>query len=57
MNIAKLIPYTILGIVIFSANSRIDSNYLVRGYITLIEAQLGIVIFYFCLIPKITKKI
>ncbi len=57
MSIVKLIPYSLLGILIFSINSSIDSNYLVRGYITLIEAQLGMVILYLFLMPKITRKI
>ena len=51
----KIVSYAVLGILIFSFNSAIDTNYLIRSYATLIEAQLGIIFIYF-LMPNLFSK-
>lgn len=56
MKIIKLMPYTILGLLIFLINSQINLNYLLKGYFTLIELQVVMIIMYFYLMPKIAKN-
>ena len=51
----RFIPYAALGLLIFSFNSSGEMNYFLRGYLVLLEAQLGIVLIYF-LMSKLTKK-
>lgn len=43
----KLLPYAILGGVVFAFNSQTGFNYMLRGYLTLLETQVGIVLIYF----------
>ncbi len=52
----KLLPYLVLGVVVFAFNSQTNGNYLLRGYFTLLEAQVGIVLIYF-LMNKLTKAV
>ena len=52
----KLIPYLALGALIFTFNSTLEFNYLVKGYITLLEMQAGIAILYLLVMPKIKKQ-
>lgn len=50
----KLLPYLVLGVVVFAFNSQTNGNYMLRGYFTLLEAQVGIVVIYF-LMNKLTR--
>jgi hypothetical protein len=51
----RLIPYVILGLGVFAFNSSTDLNYFLRGYLVLLESQIGIVVLYF-IIAKIIKR-
>lgn len=57
-NCLRLFPYAALGFLIFASNSDFNLSYLWRGYIVLLEAQLGIVVIYFLMakIAKISKQ-
>ncbi|PSB02833.1 hypothetical protein C7B64_11425 [Merismopedia glauca CCAP 1448/3] len=54
IKLLKLLPYTLVGLGVFWFNSETNLNYLFRGYLVLLEAQLGILIVYF-LMSKINK--
>ena len=43
----KMLPYALLGLTVFSFNSSLDLPYVVRGYFTLMEFQVGFLILYF----------
>jgi hypothetical protein len=43
----KMLPYALLGLAVFSFNSTLDAPYIVRGYSTLMEFQVGFLILYF----------
>jgi hypothetical protein len=43
----KMLPYALLGLAVFSFNSTLDLPYIVRGYSTLMEFQVGFLILYF----------
>lgn len=45
----SLLPYLVLGIIIFSFNSSLDVPYFLRGYLTLLEVQVGLLALYFLL--------
>ncbi|NCR39412.1 MAG: hypothetical protein GPJ21_05810 [Microcystis aeruginosa W13-11] len=45
----RLLPFLVLGVLVFAVNSSLELNYLVKGYITLLELQVGIVVLYFFL--------
>lgn len=51
----RLLPYLILGLLIFSLNSAINLNYFLKGYLVVLEAQVGILVLYF-LIAKVIKR-
>lgn len=51
----RLLPFLVLGVLVFAFNSSLELNYLVKGYITLLELQTGIVVFYF-LLAKLGKS-
>ncbi len=51
----RLIPFLALGAIVFSLNSATHLNYLLRGYLVLVECQIGIVLLYF-LIARIVKR-
>lgn len=51
----RFFPYLTLGIVIFSLNSVTNLNFFLKGYVVLLEAQIGIVLLYF-LMGKLRKK-
>jgi hypothetical protein len=51
----RVLPFLGLGVVIFTLNSATEWNYFLRGYLTLLELQAGIVILYF-LRAKIGKS-
>ncbi|OCR02327.1 hypothetical protein BCD67_20220 [Oscillatoriales cyanobacterium USR001] len=51
----RFIPYAALGVLIFSFNSSGEMNYFLRGYLVLLEAQIGIVLIYF-IMSKLAKK-
>ncbi|RCJ38935.1 hypothetical protein A6769_07805 [Nostoc punctiforme NIES-2108] len=51
----RLVPYLTIGSLIFYFNSNLDLNYIVKGYLVLMECQLGIIFIYF-LTAKITNK-
>ena len=53
-NALRLLPYAVLGVLIFSWNSGGDFNYIFRGYFVLLEAQAGIVALYW-LMSKLGK--
>jgi len=50
----RLLPYAALGALVFSLNSGTNLNYIFRGYLVLLEAQVGIVLIYF-LMSKLTR--
>jgi hypothetical protein len=50
-----LLPFLVLGVLVFAFNSSLELNYLVKGYITLLELQAGIVVLYF-LLTKLGKS-
>ena len=52
----KLLPYLVLGGVVFAFNSQTNLNYMLRGYFTLLETQVGIVLIYF-LMHRRTKVV
>lgn len=52
----KMLPYGILGLAVFSFNSSLDLPYIVRGYATLMEFQVGFLVLYFLLQKKNTAK-
>lgn len=54
----KLLPYLILGGIVFALNSQTDMNYMLRGYFTLLETQVGIVLIYFLMNrrPRVVKE-
>lgn len=49
------IPYLTLGTVVFIFNSETHLNYFMRGYLVLLESQIGLVLIYF-IIAKIVKR-
>ncbi len=51
----RLVPYLAIGSLIFYFNSNLDLNYIVKGYLVLMESQLCIMVIYF-LTAKITSK-
>ena len=51
----RLVPYLAIGSLIFYFNSNLDLNYIVKGYLVLMECQLCIIVIYF-LTAKITNK-
>jgi hypothetical protein len=55
LNKLRFLPYLVLGIVIFSLNSVTNLNFFLKGYVVLLEAQIGIVLLYF-LIAKFVKN-
>jgi hypothetical protein len=57
-NKLRFLPYLVLGIVIFSLNSFINLNFFLKGYVVLLEAQIGIVLLYFLILKlgKLNKK-
>ena len=54
--LAKMLPYALLGLAVFSFNSSLELPYMVRGYATLMEFQVGFLILYFLLQKKSTAK-
>jgi hypothetical protein len=38
----RSLPFLGLGLLIFTINSSLEMPYMVRGYVTLLEAQLGL---------------
>lgn len=55
LNKLRFLPYLVLGVVIFSLNSVINLNFFFKGYLVLLEAQIGIVLLYL-LIAKLVKN-
>lgn len=55
LNKLRFLPYLVLGIVIFSLNSVTNLNFFLKGYVVLLEAQIGIVLLYF-LMAKLVKN-
>lgn len=51
----RLIPFLILGGSVFAFNSNLEMNYLLKGYLVLLETQFGIVVIYF-LVTKLLRK-
>lgn len=47
-NIKKLglVPFLILGILVFTGTSSLSLSYFWRGYLVLLEAQVGLVVLY-----------
>jgi hypothetical protein len=45
----RFAPYAALGIIIFSLNSGSELNYFLRGYLVILQAQVGIVLLYFAM--------
>ncbi|MEG5062385.1 hypothetical protein QUB33_02040 [Microcoleus sp. B3-A4] len=43
----RFAPYGALGLLIFSFNSGSELNYFLRGYLVILQAQVGIVLLYF----------
>nr|WP_322711953.1 hypothetical protein [Nostoc sp. ChiSLP03a] len=51
----RLIPYLAIGSLIFYFTSNLDLNYIVKGYLVLMESQLCIIAIYL-LTDKFTNK-
>jgi hypothetical protein len=51
----KLSPYLVFGLLVFVFNSATSSNYWVKGYLTILELQAGIILIYF-VITKLKKQ-
>jgi hypothetical protein len=45
-NWLRLLPYITVGSLIFYFNSQLELNYLIKGYLTLMECQLCILFTY-----------
>jgi hypothetical protein len=45
----RFTPYAALGLLIFSFNSGSELNYFLRGYLVILQAQVGIVLLYFAM--------
>jgi hypothetical protein len=45
----RFAPYAALGILLFSLNSTSELNYFWKGYLTILQAQAGIVMLYFAM--------
>jgi hypothetical protein len=43
----RLLPFGALGGIIFVFNSNLEMPYLLRGYLTLMEAQVGLLALFF----------
>ncbi|PSF38521.1 hypothetical protein C7H19_05930 [Aphanothece hegewaldii CCALA 016] len=43
----RLVPFLAMGGIIFTFNSTLELNYMIRGYLLFLEAQIGIVILYY----------
>ena len=41
------VSLAILGLLIFYSSSQLDFNYFVRGYLSLLELQIGVVVIFF----------
>jgi hypothetical protein len=54
--LVKMLPYALLGLAVFSFNSSLELPYIVRGYATLMEFQVGFLILYFLLQKRSTTK-
>ncbi len=55
--LGKMLPYALMGLAVFSFNSSLDLPYVVRGYATLMEFQVGFLILYFLVQKRsIAKK-
>lgn len=50
----KPLPYLLLGLVIFSSNSLTNFNFWLRGYLAILEIQIGLLLLYF-LLAKLAK--
>ncbi|NJK73971.1 MAG: hypothetical protein HC786_32520 [Richelia sp. CSU_2_1] len=48
-NWMRFAPYAALGILVFSLNSTSELNYFWKGYLTILQAQAGIVMLYFAM--------
>lgn len=48
-NWMRFAPYAALGILVFSFNSTSELNYFWKGYLTILQAQAGIVMLYFAM--------
>lgn len=51
----QLLPYLLVGLILFVANSSLNLNYFAKGYLTILEMQTAIVVLYF-LIAKLKKN-
>ncbi len=45
----QLLPYLIFGLILFAVTSSLNLNYFAKGYLTILEIQIGIVAIYFWL--------
>jgi hypothetical protein len=43
----RLLPFVGLGALVFALNSGIETNYFLKGYLTLLELQTAILVLYF----------
>jgi hypothetical protein len=50
--LARFFPYLLLGGAVFYGNSSLELPYFIRGYLALIESQLGLVILYFLVLKR-----
>ena len=51
----KLSPYLLFGLLLFLLNSALSLNYWLKGYLTILELQAGILLIYFVL-NKLKKQ-
>jgi hypothetical protein len=43
----RVLPFVGLGALVFALNSGMETNYFLKGYLTLLELQTAIVVLYF----------
>ena len=51
----KYLLYPLLGVLVFYTNSQLSFNYFLKGYLSFLELQIGVVAIYF-ITSKIKKK-
>lgn len=54
----RYLPFAALGAIAFSMTSTLPLNYLLRGYLVMLEAQAGLVAIYFLMsaLKRIKKR-
>ena len=56
IGLLRNVSLIVLGLLVFYGNSQLNFNYFVRGYLSLLELQIGVVII-FLIASKVRKNI